>query len=115
MKIKLLVVAATLFASCTDQSKTKQFDALPYEDQTPSLIIEHELETCNERITKYQMLIDKTLSGDVESMKKLSVTKAMIEKELNELKKLSALFDAKQTEKFSKTHEKFLVVDCRVK
>lgn len=115
MKRKLVVVASILFASCSNQVTPKQIDVAPEESKTSSLIIEHELQVCNEAIAKYQALIDKTLAGDVEAMKKLPLTKAQIEKELSELKKLSALFDAKQEDKFSATQEKFLVVDSRIK
>jgi hypothetical protein len=115
MKRNLFFAALVFFTSCNEQSQKQQIDLPSEKDNAPSLIIERELDACDKIIAKYQTLIDKTLAGDFESMKKLPVIKVQVEKELQELNKLSAYFDAKQLEKFSASREKFLKVDSRIK
>ncbi|MDI3320602.1 hypothetical protein [Pinibacter soli] len=115
MKRKL-VIAVLLFASCNYQSKSNQADAAFTSLSNRSLVtLEQEIDNCHASITKYEVLIDKTLAGDVEAMKKLTATKESIVIELDGLKKKYANLNATQTEKLAVVEKRFRVVDGRIK
>jgi hypothetical protein len=115
MKRKL-IVAALLFASCNYPSTNNQTDAAFATVSGRSLVtIEQEIDGCHASITNYEVLIDQTLGGDFEAMKKLPATKDSIAKKLDELKELASKLTEAQAKKLAVVEKRFRVVDGRIK
>ncbi|MDI3321401.1 hypothetical protein [Pinibacter soli] len=115
--IPLLSLLTILLSSCDEPVKTKLPTILHADSGTDMLsttVIEEELEDCTKSIAKYEELIDKTLGGDAEAMKKLSRTKEKIEGQLEELEEWSANFAGKQAQQFAALQKKFQSVSSRI-
>lgn len=118
MKRTMLVicVGAVMLSSCDDREKSKSPEKFSVVGSVLSLqTIDEQIEGCSAFISTYDNLIDQTLGGDYEAMKKLDVTKGLVVAKLEDLKKLANHFNAKQLETFAAVQKKFAVVDSRLK
>lgn len=117
MKKALLFIlfTTTILFSC------KQ--SVPKQDQNtagPDIIIttptiEEDIEECEQLISKYDDLIDKTLSGDVEAFKKISITTEKITTRIENLKTRSKNFTSSQLDKFAEIQHKFTKISGRLR